>query len=79
MNANKPTTRVVREIFSPDSEGREYYNVVSPQEFEIEITYCEHDKEIAAFRIPLDTAEEIAHAIIACAKEMRAQNESGCL
>ena len=70
-----PTTRVVREIFSPNTEGREYYHVVSPQEEGVDVDYCEQEKTISSISIPLDVAEAVAHAILACAAEMREQEK----
>lgn len=71
-----PTTRVVREIFSPDVEGRDYYHVVSPQDEGIDIAFHEEDHEGASLTIPLDVVEAVAYAMLACAKEMRAQEKA---
>lgn len=53
-------------------DGRE-----SPQDDGIDIAYHEEDESVTSLRIPLDVAEAIAPAMLACAKEMRAQEEKG--
>lgn len=79
MKDKAPTTRVVREIFSPNTEGREYFHLVSPQEDGIDVDYCEQEEPVSSIRIPLDVAEAVAHAILACAAEMRAQEKADML
>lgn len=74
----KPSVRVVREIFPDDGSREEYRHSVAPGEFGVDVSYFENDVLKTHISIELESAEAFASAILAfasailaCAKEMR--------
>lgn len=67
----KPSVRVVREIFPDDGSREEYHHSVAPGEFGVDVSYFENDVRKTHISIELESAEAFASAILACAKEMR--------